>query len=104
MESASPTIDLASGEKAKARDIITAIKTLKTVKREQRAAPREERLRLCHRVSVQSNSMASIAFGSALRIGIFLQTSYASPLAWNDNGGARHESTVAKSRRSLQHL
>ncbi len=40
--SASPAL-IASGEKAKARDILAAIRTLKSIEQEQRPATREER-------------------------------------------------------------
>ena len=38
-----PTSQLAAGEKAKARDIIAAISTLKTIEQEKRPATAEER-------------------------------------------------------------
>ncbi|HEX5442300.1 MAG TPA: hypothetical protein VFW87_00665, partial [Pirellulales bacterium] len=42
-----PGVDIASGEKAKARDIITAIRTLKTIEREGRPATCDEQSVLC---------------------------------------------------------
>src|SRR5262249_31760888 len=42
-EHPSPVLTIASGEKAKARDILAAIRTLKTIEQEQRAATAEEK-------------------------------------------------------------
>jgi hypothetical protein len=42
-DSVPPPVSIASGEKAKARDIIAAIRTVKTIEQEQRAATSEEK-------------------------------------------------------------